>query len=326
VIRQTVTVIVPSYRRPALLKRCLTALEHQIRAPDEMIVVLRAGDRESRAVTDRQSSTSLTVLEVDQPGVLAAMRIGVARSSGEIVAFTDDDAEPSPEWLERILALLAQAGIGAAGGRDVIPGQTEPRLRDVGRRTPFGKHVGNHHLGFGSVRDVDVLKGVNMAFRAECLALPAPGVLSGDGAEVHFELLCSRWAQKRGWRIAYDPAVEVAHAGAERIGLDRRSRPASVAVQDAAYNFVIATSALDRRRLPVQTLYALALGSKDAPGIGRAVLAATRGEREVIRRFIPSFKGAFFATVRLAANMRGPIMVACDDLRGTEPPLRTDVA
>lgn len=311
-----VSVIVASYGRAALLERCLVALERQTRLPDETIVVLRSSDAESCDVILRRPRRWLALVEVEERGVVAALRSGVAHSSGDIVLFTDDDAVPKVDWLERMLGLISQPGVGAAGGRDVVAGQTQPRTTDVGRLTRYGKAVGNHHLGIGEARNVDVLKGVCMGFRAECLALPRAGVLRGDGAEVHFEMLCSRWAQRLGWRLVYDPTVEVDHIGAERIGLDRRERPAAAAVRDASHNFVIATAGLDRTRLPRQAIYSLALGSRDAPGMGRGVVAAVRREREVLRRLAPSLVGSTIAIGRLMTRS-GPLMMTTVDLRSS---------
>jgi hypothetical protein len=313
--KATVSVVVPTYGRPDLLRRCVNALHIQTRSPDETIIVVRSSDAVSRSVVNEQARTGITLVEVEEPGVLAALRAGVACSAGDVVLFTDDDAEPRPDWLERLLALLEGEGVGAAGGRDVVPGQTEPRRSDVGRVTRYGKLVGNHHLGVGPAREVELLKGVNMGLRAECLALPLPGVLRGDGAEVHFEVLCTRWAKQKGWRIVYDPSIEVEHVGAERIGLDLRSHPAPAAVRDAAHNLLVATTALDRARLLRQASYALALGSRDAPGIGRGAVALFRGEREVLRRLVPSIAGSLLGVARVVSTLRAPLMTTCAELR-----------
>lgn len=315
----TVSVVIPSYRRPELLRRCLAALEAQTRAPDQTIVVLRDGDVASQVVADGDVWTALDVATVTESGVLAAMRTGVARSSGDVVVFTDDDAEPAEDWLQRLLALLSQPEVGAAGGRDIVPGQTEPQEKDVGRLRWYGKLVGNHHLGSGHARDVDVLKGVNMGYRAECLALPRPGLLRGDGAEVHFEVLCSRWAQRLGWRVVYDPEIVVGHAGAERAGLDRREQPAMEAIRDAAHNFVVATAGLDGARVLRQALYALAVGSKDAPGIVRVAVAVVRWEEAVIRRFPASFAGSLQGVTRLLRGLPERPMTTCSELRSELP-------
>jgi len=96
-----VDVVVPTYRRPELLDRCLRALAARHRLPNRVLVV--AVRRRRRTRGDQEHLTSLSGLEqitVRAPGVLAAMAAGVARSTGDILAFTDDDAAPRPDWIE----------------------------------------------------------------------------------------------------------------------------------------------------------------------------------------------------------------------------------
>ena len=100
-----ITVLVPSYRRPDLLVKCLGALERQTRRPDEVVVVLRDTDHESRdAFASYRAGTSLPLVAalVSRPGQMAAMNAGLEAATGEVVCFTDDDAEPFADWVERI--------------------------------------------------------------------------------------------------------------------------------------------------------------------------------------------------------------------------------
>ena len=315
-----IDVVIPTYRRPELLEQCLRALAAQSHRPATVIVVVRIDDDESKALVAAIANelSSLVVVDVTEPGVIAAMSAGVARSSAPLIAFTDDDARPRAEWLGKLVAHFNDPTVGGVGGRDVIPGYEQPLVEKVGRFSRSGKLVGNHHLGEGAVRDVDVLKGVNMAFRAEALALPAPGILRGVGAQVDFEVLTCAWARKQGWRLVYDPAVVVDHEGAPRLGADRRIRPERRAVFDAAYNSIVATAVLERR-IPVRRVFfPLAVGSRDRPGVVRGAVAVVRREREVLRRLPPSLGGRLFAVSRLFVRVCAeqiPVVVPAKVLR-----------
>jgi hypothetical protein len=249
--------------------------------------------------------------------VIAAMAAGVAASTSPMIAFTDDDARPRPDWLARIVALFEEPSIGGVGGRDVVAGQEGPLTTSVGRFTLLGKFVGNHHLGTGPPRDVEVLKGVNMAFRAEALALPAPGILRGDGAEVDFEMLTCGWARHQGWRLIYDPALLVDHEGGPREGADQRTGPAPQAVFDAAYNSIVAPTVHDAE-IPLRRIaYPLIVGSHDRPGIARGVVALSRGEAAVLARLYPTLAG------RIAAiRARRSIKVSAQSMVVTAASLR----
>jgi glycosyltransferase involved in cell wall biosynthesis len=308
--RPTIEVVVPTYRRPELLRSCLRSLREQSYPPVAVVVVVRASDLESHAVVEEQVWGNVRLVEVDEPGMIAALSAGVTATGSDLVAFTDDDAAPAPDWLGRLVEVLADPGVGGAGGRDLIGGEVGPLTQDVGRLTRWGKLVGNHHLGAGPPRDVDVLKGVNMAFRADCLALPAPGLLRGEGAQPANEVLICGFAKALGRRLVYDPDLHVDHAAARP-----RGRPNPEAVLDAAHNFLVATTALDRSRLPRQALYALALGSRGSPGLGRALLGLVRGEGEVLRRLGPSLRGTLLALRRLRRGLPVPTMITCAELR-----------
>jgi hypothetical protein len=288
-----VDVVIPTYRRPEPLARCLAAITRQSLPAARVIVVVRAEDCPGKRAAQAAgiARETLHVIEVETTGVVAAMAAGVAASRSPVIAFTDDDARPRPDWLERIVRHFDEPTVGGVGGRDVVAGDEWPLTASVGRCTWFGKPVGNHHLGTGPPRDVDVLKGVNMAFRAEALALPASGVLRGDGAEVDFEVLTCAWARQHGWRLIYDPAVLVDHEAAPREGADQRTRPAPQATYDAAYNSLAAATALDTGLKCRRVVYPLIIGSHDRPGVVRGAVALVRGERAVLARMRPAVAG-----------------------------------
>ena len=56
------------------------------------------------------------------------MNRGLDSARGDLVVFTDDDAEAQADWLERIEAKFADPSVGAVGGRDWIQLPDEPAL------------------------------------------------------------------------------------------------------------------------------------------------------------------------------------------------------
>ncbi len=292
----SVTIVVPSYRRPERLRRSLAALAAQDRPLDELIVVCRREDAETSAVAG--ATAGVQRVTVDAPGVLAAMRAGAREARGECIGFVDDDAEPHEGWLAGVLAHLADAGVGAVGGRDIVelpPGR--PPARDVGRITAVGKLVGGHHLGIGPARDVDVLKAANMVFRRTALALPDG--LRGVGAQVHFEVATCLWAIDRGWRLVYDPALVVDHLPGPRFDDDARAGRSAAATANAAYNLSLCLGvmrpALRRRRF----VYGLLVGDEELPGLARAGQALLTRDLAVAARLVPSARGLLAAYRRL---------------------------
>jgi glycosyltransferase involved in cell wall biosynthesis len=125
-----VSVIVPTYRRTDLLERCLGALAAQrlpasdfeiIVADDGLSAATRAAcERWRGALASRGGPTLRYCTPARHGGPAAARNAGARLAAGAILAFTDDDTLPEPEWLERGLAAFGP-GIAAAWGRLVMP-------------------------------------------------------------------------------------------------------------------------------------------------------------------------------------------------------------
>ena len=268
-----VTVLVPSYLRHHDLARCLAALRVQRRAPDTVLVALRESDEGARALVDELAATwpVLRPVFVAQGGVVAAMNAGLAVAEGDVLALTDDDAEPLDDWLERIVAVLqSEPGVGGVGGRDEQAGTPGSRAT-VGQVQWFGRTIGNHHVGVGPARDVDVLKGVNCAFRLPLVrAARFDDRLRGQGAQVHWELSLCLALRRAGWRLVYDPAIRVRHHIGVRHDDDQlhRGRFDAAPHADAVFNETLVLSEhLSGARRTAFTIWAAAVGTAAEPGL-----------------------------------------------------------
>lgn len=236
------SVVVPTYRRTDSLEQCLHGLQRQTRPAEEVLVVIREDDEESSSVLMRWASwPELKVVRSQRGGQVAQLNKGLDVLTGDVVAFTDDDAIPHSDWLARIEEhFIAQPDLGGVGGRDHVEENGQKLVGNksiVGTVQWFGRIAGNHHIGGRLVRTVDCLKGVNMSFRIAAVGSMRFDVdLRGTGAQT-----CNDWAfslavKKQGWRLLYDPAVAVDHFPAVRFDDDQRNAPTLQAVEDSAYN------------------------------------------------------------------------------------------
>lgn len=283
-----VSVIVPTYRRPDSLSRCLDALIGQDRQPHEIIVVARRTDEASwRCIygrTDEQIRPLAIDLPTGQPGVVAALNAAVDATLGDVVCITDDDAEPHPDWISRIVtALSADASIAAVGGRDWIYENRE--LLDgaestVGIIRPWGRIVGGHHLGVGPARDVAVLKGVNLGVRGDLIReVRIDTRLRGSTTEHHWELSLCLSLLRKGFRIVYDPAIAVDHQAQPRV--DEARNFGARQVRDAAHNETLAVlENLSPAERVVHLLWTTVIGSRSTPGLAQAVRRVGTGRSE----------------------------------------------
>ena len=278
-----ISVLIPTFRRPHMLRACLQGLAVQQRAPDEVIVAVRRMDQETPRVRSAlgASSLPLALVEVGPPGVVAAMDAALAQATGDIVALTDDDAVPRPDWLARIEAhLLSDQSLAGVGGRDYQPGCDDAHTI-VGRVAWFGRVQGNHHLRIATARRVDVLKGVNCAFRGDLLrAVRFDNVLLGTGAQVHWELSLCLSLRRLGWRLLYDPDVVVDHYPARRFDDDQRGAftPAALTNEIANETYVLWQHLGPGSRL-AYSFWAACIGTRGAPGIAQWARARLSGDR-----------------------------------------------
>lgn len=121
------SVVVPTYRRPDLLQRCLHALLAQHLPPGacELIVVDdEPSDFTRRVVTGlaRGAPFELRYLRPSRGrGPAVARNAGWRVARAPIVAFTDDDTVPAPDWLAQGERAMVAGPWAALGGRVHVP-------------------------------------------------------------------------------------------------------------------------------------------------------------------------------------------------------------
>jgi cellulose synthase/poly-beta-1,6-N-acetylglucosamine synthase-like glycosyltransferase len=280
------------------LRRCLAAIVAQRRAPDEIVVVARVDDAESRAAL-AEFGARVRCVDVAGPGVVNALNAGIDAVTGDVIAITDDDAAPRLDWLERIAAIFAaDPRVGGVGGRDWVHHgmRTEHGSRaTVGKLQWYGRCIGNHHLGAGGPRAVDFLKGVNMSFRRAAIGdVRFDARLRGDGAQVCNDMAFSLAIRRRGWQLVYDPLVAVDHYPGERFDDDRRLAPLPSALRNAAFNEALVVSEdLGRAYSWLFCAWALAVGTRSAPGLLQVLRLYWPERARAIERVRAAMAGTF---------------------------------
>ena len=309
--KMRVSVLVPTFRRVERLGACLDGLARQTQAAVEVIVVCRGADSASIELV---RARAVTLVLVDEPGVIAAMNAGVAAASGEIIALTDDDAVPWADWVQRIERHFgADPKLGCLGGKD-WQYKGEPLRLDDGRETRagemqwWGRTRGMHHwAAAGPPREVAVVKGVNMAFRAEVLrALGGFDTrLAGTGAQVHWELAACLAAKRAGWKVVFDPSLGVDHFPAERFDEDRRDDFNGLAQRNAVFNeTLVMAEHLPPLRRAVFAAWVFAIGTRSGPGVLQLLRLALMRQRDAWPRFVATMRGRLGG---LRAGMFGSI-------------------
>ena len=229
-----VTVVIPVRDRAAMLERCLAAV-----AGRYPVVVVDDGSADEAAVAAVAARHGASVLRrPSSDGPAAARNSGLAAIHTELVAFLDSDCAPPLDWIEGLAAHLADPLVAAVA----------PRIVALAPRTAAGRYEqarGSLDLGDQAARvvpasRVSYVPTAALLVRRAALetvrrgALPpgtvapgtvAPGTVAlgtvalGTGAVFDPALRYGEdvdlvWRlHEAGWRIRYEPSVQVPHAG-----------------------------------------------------------------------------------------------------------------
>jgi len=308
---QTIGVLIPTYRRPQDLIRCLDALQIQEQPADDVLVIVRRDDEETRAALDayERDALPLRILLVDTPGTVHAHNVGIEACITDVLTMIDDDTAPHPQWLRVILEdFQSDPNLGGLGGRDrCFDGSSfdEAREETVGKLQWFGRAIGNHHRGYGGIRAVDLLKGANMSFRAAALEKARCDIrLRGKGAQPNEDISLTLAVKRAGWKIAYDPRAVVDHYQAVReekrhYGGVARITEAGPFV-DFAYNEVIGIwDSLSTRRKIAFLGWSIFVGTGVCPGLVQALRFTPKLGMQSWYRFYLAQRGKLEAVMNL---------------------------
>lgn len=184
----SVVVCVYTEDRWADILAAVASLDAQTLPADELLLVVDHNPRLLRRLTqhyrDRDGATGPVVRVLPNAGprgLSAGRNTGVAASTGDVIAFLDDDAVAAPDWLRHLVAAYEDPRVLAVGGR------TEAVWAAGHRPTWFPEEfdwvVGCSYRGLppGRVAVRNVLGG-NASFRRTAFAA-AGGFATGIGRD-----------------------------------------------------------------------------------------------------------------------------------------------
>jgi glycosyltransferase involved in cell wall biosynthesis len=250
-----VSVVVCTHRRPEQLATLLDALALLNPPPHEIVIVDNApGELDCRA---RVAAAGFRYVREDAKGLDRARTTGLHAATGDVVAYTDDDCVPPPQWLARLPRHFADPSVGAVTGPGFAWTLETPAQARFEREDGFRRGLRRRVHTWATlppVRGTAAGAGANMVFRRELLTeMPDPfpeeldaGTPTQSGGDA--------WALgsvlAAGGRIVYDPGTWLRH----------QHRPDPASLHHAIWGYGVGlTSALIRFRRE--------LGE---PGAGRA--------------------------------------------------------
>ena len=281
------SIVIPAHRDGQALRRCIDACLEQEYPSFEVVVV---SDRPLRSMP-----TGVLCIETGaRSDTSPAEKRDVAflRTTGEVLAFVDDDAYPRPDWLARAADRFEDATVQAVGGPGVTPPESSwpERVGGAVYESPAGSAFLRYRFLPQAPRRVTDYPAYNLFVRRSALeAVRGWGTGFYGGEDT---VLCLKLAEA-GWPIHYAPDVVVFHR--RRPILTPHLRQVANVGRHRGY-FVRAFPATSRRllyALPALAPAALVLGAlavRRRPGLGLGLCATVYGlvAVESSRRHPPS--------------------------------------
>lgn len=195
-----ISVVVCSYNGARTIRDCCKALL-SLDYPNYEVLVVNDGSIDATAAI--ASEYGFRVITTENRGLSSARNTGMEAASGEIVAYTDDDAYPDPHWLTYLATTFLSRTYAGVGGPN-IPPPGNGLIAECVANAPGGPR----HVLF-SDREAEHIPGCNMAFWKK--ALVAVGGFdpqfrtAGDDVDICWRI------QSKGWTLGFSHAAMVWH-------------------------------------------------------------------------------------------------------------------
>ncbi|MDP8901377.1 MAG: glycosyltransferase [Actinomycetota bacterium] len=196
-----VSVVICAYNAEATLDECL---EHTCKLDYPNLEILVVDDGSSDATVElalRHPRAKL--ISIEHAGLSIARNEGFRNATGDLIAYLDSDAYPSPEWPYYLALAMDGPTLGGVGGPNVPPLDDALGAHQVARAPGGPVHV------LVSDDRAEHIPGCNMAFWKDVLSEVGgfDPIYTSAGDDVD---LCWRVLDK-GWEIGFHPAALVWH-------------------------------------------------------------------------------------------------------------------
>lgn len=146
--RPLVSIIIPTRNAEALVRQCVESILRKTQYPCWEILLVDNGSDDPAALAlfeSLRAEGSIRLLRDDRPFNYSALNNAAVRQArGSLLALVNNDIEViSPDWLDEMVSIALQPGIGAVGARLWYPDKT---LQHGGVIIGLGHAAGHAHL------------------------------------------------------------------------------------------------------------------------------------------------------------------------------------
>ncbi|MBW4537574.1 MAG: glycosyltransferase [Myxacorys chilensis ATA2-1-KO14] len=204
-----VSVIVPIYNGEADLPDLLACLRSQVYPRDRVEYLLvdnGSRDRTSDLLRSAAQTEAITIRPLSEPQIqssYAARNQGIRTATSRILAFTDADCRPKPNWLTHLVQPFVDPVVGLVAGEiQALLGQTLLEQHAERQETLSQKHTIAHPFcAYGQT--------ANLAVRLDAfkqVGLFRPCLTTGGDAD-----LCWRILKQTSWQFRFAESAIVRH-------------------------------------------------------------------------------------------------------------------
>ncbi|MFW5953546.1 MAG: glycosyltransferase [Candidatus Natronoplasma sp.] len=203
-----VSVIINVYNEEENIEDCLDSLLDQTYDDFELLVVDDGSTDDTMEIVERYSEKfNLNTCRTEHIGLQKARKMGVDRSTGDIVIIVDADEIFKPDFLENMLSPFSDGEVGAVGGM----------LKSVGEGWVTDAYGALNEI-FYTIRtdgeEVDWIQGGCSAFRKE--ALEETGGLTTEDTSEDKDI---SWKLKNaGWKVVLSENAVAYHKDPQTLG------------------------------------------------------------------------------------------------------------
>ncbi|ULP72096.1 Putative mycofactocin biosynthesis glycosyltransferase MftF [Nodularia sphaerocarpa UHCC 0038] len=203
-----VSVVVPIYNGEADLPELINCLRAQTYPQDRVEYLLVDNNSSDRTLTllktSAENSPVIKVLSENQiQSSYAARNTGIRAAVGEIIAFTDADCHPQPQWLDSLIQPFNDLNVVIVAGEiAALPGKTILEQHAERQETLSQKHtLANSFCPYGQTANLAIRR---LAFQT--IGLFRPYLTTGGDADI-----CWRILQSNMGRLEFAPNAIIQH-------------------------------------------------------------------------------------------------------------------
>ncbi|MBI3074475.1 MAG: glycosyltransferase [Deltaproteobacteria bacterium] len=201
---------VPARDEEKNLGACLSAIATQTRFPLEVFVVNDGSTDKTGAIANEFAArdSRFRIIETAGVGPGAGRNVALSQAAGDIIAFTDADAIPRPDWLAELVAVFTSchADVIGVGGAQAIPDDASPYERTVHEFLATFGFVSEYLRTDEHTVATRHIPTVNAAYRVSALR-----AVSGFREDLFPCEDLDRRLLARGGRLLFRPTAVVAH-------------------------------------------------------------------------------------------------------------------